>query len=547
MTQPSSPRPTRIAFGHPAAFWIGTIAVAAGVLAHLPDYFASGGMGYHMASMRMSPLMLGGMAAIIGGMVLTAWGLMPARGEARPRRSVGVVHFRAMDTATLTPLHWGMLFVLGVALVIDVMKPATLGFVIPGMKGEYGLKGAQIAWLPLIALGGTTIGSLLWGMLSDRIGRRAAILLASVLFMGTSICGFMPSYGWNLFMCFIMGIAAGGMLPIVYALMAESIPARRRGWLVVLHGGLGAAVGYLVAAGLAAWLEPEFTWRMLWFSGLPTGFLLLVLNHWIPESPRFLLEHGRVDDAEAVMRRYGIVVRQEASEEDEVALPDAPKGGIAELLRRPFAGHTLTVVAYGVSWGLVNWGFLTFLPTILRDRGLSAGAASRLLFLSALVSVPGTLIVAWLYGLWSSRRSMILFAVVTCAALALFAALDPGAGGRNAQWLMPLIVLLMLGTGGVIAMLSPYTAEVYPTRLRGTGSGIAAGSSKVGGIVAPPIAAWIIGAAPGFATLGVVLAVPVALSALVLAVTGVETRDRGLEELTETHRVQGASLRTSDA
>jgi putative MFS transporter len=230
-----------------------------------------------------------------------------------------------------------------------------------------------------------------------------------------------------------------------------------------------------------------------------------------------------------------------------VAPAELQSGSIGELARRPFAAHTFTVVAYGVSWGLVNWGFLTFLPTIQRDRGLSAGATSRLLFLSALVAVPGTLLVAWLYGLWSSRKSMIAFALVTCASLGLFAAVDPGAGGRNGQWLMPLIVLLMLGSGGVISMLSPYTAEVYPTRLRGTGSGIAAGSSKVGGIVAPPLAAWIIGAAPGFATLGMVLAVPVALSALVLVVTGVETRDRGLEELTGTHPVPAAQLRASDA
>ena len=218
-----------------------------------------------------------------------------------------------------------------------------------------------------------------------------------------------------------------------------------------------------------------------------------------------------------------------------------------ELARPPFAAHTFTVVAYGVSWGLVNWGFLTFLPTILRDRGLSAGATSRLLFLSALISVPGTLLVAWLYGMWSSRKSMIAFAIVQTLALVLFAVLDPGAGGRNAGYLMPLIVLLMLASGGVISMLSPYTAEVYPTRLRGTGSGIAAGSSKAGGIIAPPIAAWIIGAAPGFATLGTVLAVPVALSALVLMVTGVETRDRGLEELTSTHPVPTTQLRASDA
>lgn len=543
-------RVDRISFSHPAAFWFGTAAVGAGVLAHLPDFFGSAAMGFHMRNMHMSTLMLMGMMLIIGGLALTTYGLIPSSSVALRRRPASGVHFQAMDAARLTPLHWGMMFVLGVALVIDVMKPATLGFVIPGMKGEYGLKGAQVAWLPLIALSGTTLGSLLWGALADRIGRRAAILLASVLFMGTSICGFMPSYSWNLFMCFLMGIAAGGMLPIVYALMAESIPARRRGWLVVLHGGLGAAVGYLVAAGLAAWLEPQFTWRMLWFAGLPTGLILLLLNYWIPESPRYLLEHGRVDDAEAVMRRYGIELARATSADggtEAVAQPAGTRAGAWSLLRPPFLGHTITVLAYGLSWGLVNWGFLTFLPTILRDRGLSAVAANRLLFLSALIAVPGTVLVAYLYGLWSSKRSMILFALVTCASLAAFAIVDPAADGRTQGVLIALTVLLLLGSGGIIAMLSPYTAEIYPTRLRGTASGIAAGSSKLGGIVAPPLAAWILTASPGFTAIGLIVAMPVAVSAVVLALAGVETRDRGLEELTSVQSGTPIHLRTSDA
>ena len=545
-------RVDRISFSHPAAFWAGTAAVGAGVLAHLPDFIGSAGMGYHMANMQMSRLMLAGMGLIIGGLALSAYGLMPSARSSTARRAASGAHFQAMDAARLTRLHWGMMLVLGVALVVDVMKPATLGFVIPGMKGEYGLTGTQVAWLPLIALTGTTVGSIFWGALADRIGRRAAILLASVLFMGTSICGFMPSYAWNLFMCFLMGIAAGGMLPIVYALMSESIPTRRRGWLVVLHGGLGAAGGYLVAAGLAAWLEPQFTWRMLWFAGLPTGLILLVLNHWIPESPRYLLEHGRVDDAEAVMRRYGIEVAHTTDSDGDApayAPPRPSRARTRSLFARPFLAHTITVLAYGLSWGMVNWGFLTFLPTILRDRGLSAVAANRLLFLSALIAVPGTVLVAYLYGMWSTKRSMILFALVTCLALGGFASIDPGAGAHSASLLMPLVVLLLLGSGGIIAMLSPYTAEIYPTRLRGTASGIAAGSSKLGGIVAPPVAAWILAVAPGFSAIGLIVALPVAISAIVLALAGVETRDRGLEELTSAAAAAPAApvqLRMSD-
>lgn len=529
-----------IAFRSVGAFWVGIACVSAGVLAHLPDFVGSRGMHYHMAGMPMSPEMQAGMLLIVAGLALTAYGLIPAGSlRASPGTGGSAVLFRTMDDAQLTRQHWGLLFVLGVALVVDVMKPATLGFVVPGMREEYGITIGQVAAFPMVALTGTTIGSLLWGVLADRIGRRPSILLASILFMGTSICGFMPSFEWNLFMCFIMGTSAGGMLPIVYALMTESMPAKKRGWLVVLHGGLGTVAGYLLAAGLAALLEPHFSWRILWFAGLPTGLLLLVLNRWIPESPRFLLEHGRVDEAEKVLRRYGVTLTRIAEDgapprEPAAAAPHAGVEGsrFLSLFRPPYRMRTLSVGMYAFGWSLVNWGFLTFTPTILRDRGLDAASASRLLFWSALIAVPATVLVAYLYGYWSTKKTMTLFAGLTGVTLLLFAALDPGGGGEGMSLVMPLMVLLLVGSGGIISMLSPYTAEVYPTRLRGTGSGFSAGCSKVGGILAPPLVAAVLLYQPGFAVVGLLVAVPVLFSALMVVVAGVETRDRALEELT---------------
>ena len=187
--------------------------------------------------------------------------------------------------------------VLIVALAVDVMKPATLGFVMPGMTAEYAISRETGALLALVALTGTTVGSVLWGRIGDLFGRRAAILLSALMFMGTAICGAMPTFGWNLVMCFLMGASAGGLLPIAFTLMAETIPANHRGWLLVALGGLGTSAGYLLAAGAAALLEPLFSWRSLWLLGLPTGALIIVLNRWIPESPRFLSNMGLGDAA----------------------------------------------------------------------------------------------------------------------------------------------------------------------------------------------------------------------------------------------------------
>ena len=307
-------RESRVQFHRPLAFWIGSLAITAGVLMHLPDFLSMSGMGYRMVGMPMSSQMIAGMWLIVGGMLLATWALLPPPNAAPPRPVS--YHLHAIDTATLTGAHWGLLFVLGVALVIDVMKPATLGFVLPGMVAEYGIKQSSSGWLLVCALTGTTAGSVFWGVMADRIGRRAAILLASLMFIGTSICGTMPSYNVNLFMCFLMGLAAGGMLPIVYALMAESVPAGPRGWLVVLHGGMGTVGGTLAAAGCAALLEPVYSWRALWLMNLPTGIAMLVLNRWIPESPRFLLERGRVDDAQRVLARYGVTLVEESDRAD---------------------------------------------------------------------------------------------------------------------------------------------------------------------------------------------------------------------------------------
>jgi cation diffusion facilitator CzcD-associated flavoprotein CzcO len=128
---------------------------------------------------------------------------------------------------------------------------------------------------------------------------------------------------------------------------------------------------------------------------------------------------------------------------------------------------------------------------------------------------------------------MTLFAAIAGGTLLLFAAVDPGAGGLRTRFLLPLMVMLLIGSGGIISMLSPYTAEVYPTRLRGTGSGFAAGASKVGGILAPPLVAFTLLHHPGFGWVGVIAAAPVLLSMAMIGLAGIETRDRPLEEMQE--------------
>jgi putative MFS transporter len=509
------------------AFWAGSLAVCAGVALHVPDYLMARRDHFMMAGMPMSPRMQTGMALIAAGLALAAWSLLPGRGT---RRTVTAGRFAALDRAPLGRAHRVLALVLFVGLVIDTMKPASLGFVAPGMVKEYGLRHSQIAALPFMGITGTVIGSLLWGRLGDVVGRRSTILFSGLMYVATSICGFMPSFEWNLAMCLIMGVSAGGMLPIVFSLMSESVPARHRGWLLVLQSGLATALGYVLASGAASLLVPYLSWRALWLIGAPTGLLLVALTRWIPESPRYLLAYGREEEAARVMERYGVRAVEPAgsaagSTDGTAAAPPAPGTPVASLLAPPYRSQSLAIIGYGLSWGVVNWGFITFLPVFLAAAGTGT-QASRLLFLSSLLALPATAFAAVLYARWSSRRSMLAYPACTVVVLVLFAVLGPQRPGR-AGLLVVLVAVLLSGIAGMIAMLAPYAAEVYPTALRATGGGMAAAASKVGGMFGP----LLLTSAPGLGTLAVISALPVAAAAAVFWRIGQETSGRPLVEL----------------
>jgi putative MFS transporter len=507
------------------SFWAGFLACIAGVLLHLPMYLDAAPMGYHLNGMPMDTPMMAGMGLIIVGLAGTAYGLIP-RGFLT-RRPAGEVRIRALDDARIRPAHIGLIAVLTIAVTIDAMKPISLGFVAPGVAKEYGLKTAvnpdghlPIALLPFSGLTGTVVGSLLWGWLGDRIGRRASILLAGVLFVTTATCGAMPSFGWNLAMCFLMGAGAGGMLPITFSLLAETIPARHKGWVMVLIGG-NFAVAYVVTSWLSAALVPDYSWRILWLLGMPTGVLLILLNRWIPESPRFLLAHGRDEEAREIMARYGAAAAEQAPLGME-RVDDEHGGGYGPLFRPPLTRLTSAIVILGLGVGLVTYGFQLWIPSNLQQLGLAQAAADRALRDSALLGLPLVFIAAALYGLWSAKKTIVALSGLVAAALAVLSF----AGDSLAQdrtWLYVLLAGPIVGTSVIAAVLAAYSSEIYPTRVRSRGSGLSAGVGKLGGVVVTSLLVAGI-AAPSIGATALLGAIPLVLAVVVVALFGVETR-----------------------
>ncbi len=394
------------------AFWCGSLMVAIGVALHVPMFLMGRHNGFHLAGMPMGTGMLIGMGLIVAGVVVAAYGLLPSRDPGHA--SIGSM--TPPEDAPLTKAHWIQIGLLAVALVVDVMKAATLGFVTPGMRAEYGLGAATVALVPLSGLTGTTVGSFIWGALADIFGRRASILLAAILFVGTSICGAMPAFYWNVAMCFMMGLAAGGMLPVANALLAEIIPTKHRGWCLVLLGGIGTIGGYYATSELSALLQPFFGWRIMWLVGFPTGLILIALSPLLPESARFLFEKGRVAEAHEMLARYGVVISAETSSAANAAATNArlDRPHVAKRLNyRPLLGMGTALTLAALAWGFVNFGVLLWLPASLIAEGRSIGLTSALIAKSTLIAIPTIAVATYLYTVWSTKRVLILAIGVT--------------------------------------------------------------------------------------------------------------------------------------
>jgi putative MFS transporter len=232
------------------------------------------------------------------------------------------------------------------------------------------------------------------------------------------------------------------------------------------------------------------------------------------------------------MHRFGSKMRKVRPE------AAAAKSAVAAtpLTGRGLFGKLAALSIAAISWGLINFGLLLWLPTDLVAKGYSMAVSSKLLAESSLIAFPTVFAAAWLYSRWSTKGAVIAFVAITIAGL--FGILGLELRGHGSP-VLP-VALMIVGTNGVIAMLLPYTAESFPMRVRGRATGWVAACSKVGGVAAQFLA--IIAFIPPLGVSAEIIAVPTALGLLLLIVYGKETRGRDLRDLDETLIHSGGAL-----
>jgi putative MFS transporter len=438
----------------------------------------------------------------------------------------------------LSRFHSKLLWVSGIGWMFDAMDIGLLSFVLPNIIAHFKTSAAQSGLIASFTFLGMFAGAAAAGSLADRFGRKAVFQWTLILYaIGTGLSAFAWDINSLLVFRLISGLGLGGELPVASTLVSEWSSSRTRGRMLVLlesFWAYGWALAALIAYLLVPRLPVDIGWRVAFALGSLPALYVLYTRRALPESPRYLVAAGRSEEAVASLRLAGRIAG------DQAAVPSMEE--IRPIGQDTHMGDRWTALFWGILgkrtfmlwilwFGMVfsYYGIFTWLPNILASNfQLLRGLEYNLII--TLAQIPGYFAAAWLVERLGRRYTLSLFLV----GAALGAFLFRNAGGPVDLTLYGCVIsFFALGAWGVIYT---YTPELYPTRIRAWGSGVAAAVGRIGGIIGPFVTATIIGTNPAQNPAGVTVTF-IMFTVIFLAIAanvfflGEETSGRTLEEI----------------
>ena len=391
---------------------------------------------------------------------------------------------------SLTANQWKIFAAATVGDMLDFFDFYLIGFVLAFIVGGWHLTYGQSGAILLSSGIGAPIGSLFWGWLADKIGRRTVMILTVLNFsLATGLMALTPDQGWLfLSICrFFVGMGVTGLYTVDIAIVQEFVPAYKRGWITGLTTTL-LPVGTLLGALAGAYLEPSVGWRGLFAVGLLPAGLTLMIRAWVPESPHWLIGKGRLDEARKSLA-WALQVDPGTIQLPATVAP-VEKTAWLELFRYPrsMAAACLTGISQTGSVGLSLW-LTTLLVLVLR---ISPGNASFLIIWVGLVSVFGRLFCAWLSDAMGRRPAVVLSCVIAAVTMSMAGYLNQVYAGTVSIFYVMILVQSFFGSGNY-AIVGPYMAEVWPSKLRASGMGLGYGFGNLGKFIGPAGLAVIAG------------------------------------------------------
>ncbi|GAA1836723.1 MFS transporter [Pseudonocardia ailaonensis] len=430
----------------------------------------------------------------------------------------------------VTPTHRRWAGLLGFLFVFDLVDLNSFAYAAPALRTEWGLSIGGVGAITSAGFVGMFVGAIVGGRLSDRIGRRP-VLIGAVFFY--SLFSLISAFSTGPVMLGILRVLTGfglqAMTGVLLVWVSEMFPRSLRGRYQALLLAIGLA-GVPIAAWVARLVVPlgPGAWRWIFVVGALGVVGGVVALRTLPESVRWSAAHGRPGDPRLV-ERMEAQAEARTGEPLPAPTPDAPvvAGRLTELLRGATLRKTVVAALACVFLILSFYGFSSWVPTLLVERGYSTAESLTFSSILAIAAVPGALLAIPVIDRFERKSVILVLQVAVAVLLLLFGLIDSPVAiivcGFGAAMLMQ--------TG--VATLYTYIAEVFPLHLRGLGSGIANGSGRLAGVLGGFLVAALYGGA-GLVGVYSYLAVAALLLGLVMALFGERTTNRRLEDIERT-------------
>lgn len=374
--------------------------------------------------------------------------------------------------STSSPGQRKLLVSAGMSWLFDAMDVGIISFIVAALTVAWGLTPEQVGWLTSINSIGMAVGAALAGILADRYGRKAVLLSTLLIFsLATGLSALATSFAVLCLLRFIAGFGLGGELPVASTLVSESMPASDRGRAVVLLESFWAG-GWILAALIAYFV--------------------------IPDSPRHLA--NRTKETPSFARNLASIWTKE---------------------------HRKSTVTLWVLWFTVvfsYYGMFLWLPTVMVMKGFSLIKSFEYVLIMTLAQLPGYFTAAYFIERYGRK-----FVLVSYLSMTALSALWFGNAGSLAS-LLTAGILLSFFNLGAWGGLYAYTPELYPTRIRSTGAGMAASCGRVGGIAAPLLVGLLVKNGVSLAWIFSMFFIVILIGVLAVAFFGQETRNLELAD-----------------
>ncbi|GAJ25549.1 niacin transporter NiaP [Liquorilactobacillus sucicola DSM 21376 = JCM 15457] len=392
-----------------------------------------------------------------------------------------------------------LLIATGLAWLFDAMDVGMLSFVIAALKNEWNLSEIQLGWIGSVSSIGMALGAVVFGILADRLGRKDVLIMTLLIFsIGTGLSALTTGYLIFIILRFFVGAGLGGELPVASTLVSENVPVEKRGRTVVLLESFWAG-GWLVAAIISYFVIPTWGWRIALLLSASTAFYALYLRYGLRESQSYVKKN-------VLINRPRIM------------------DSLRELWTPKYAKATLML---WVVWFMVvfsYYGMFLWLPSVLVLKGHTMIHSFGYTLIMTLAQLPGYFVAAWLVERLGRKWVLSLFLLGTAVS-----ALGFGSASSVASLLL-FGILLSFFNLGAWGTLYAYSPEQYPLEIRGTGTGIAAGIGRIGGILGPLMVGTLISKEISFTTIFGIFCASIVVAVIAIIIWGHETMGTVLDD-----------------